>query len=182
MIVVVYCVLARHMNTTFWSDGMKWYVLLYACAALVTSRASADGCCIRMQKILELVHGGCFFFGGNFPGRRQTWGRWDGWWRHCREGKGWREWRFGARFFCLLKIGKVFSTLPRIGHAFRWSTDWDPPVCYAIVDPWPWGWNDVGWGFDTFCWSTRAIRKWMARRTWPYLCSWWREEPVQDVR
>ena len=47
------------------------------------------------------------YFGGNFLGRRQTWGGWDGWWRRCREGKGWREWRFGARFFCLLKIGKV---------------------------------------------------------------------------
>ena len=54
------------MNTPFWSDGMIWYVLLYACAALVTSRAPADGRCIRMQKILELVHGYFFLLVGIF--------------------------------------------------------------------------------------------------------------------
>ena len=175
--IVVYYVLARYMNTTFWSDGMKWYVLLYARATLATSCASADGCCVRMQKILELVHGGSFFFGGNFLGRRQTWGGRDGWWRHCREGKGRWKWRFVARFFGLLKIGKVsqlFQEVEGLGSASMLCNRW--PVAVGLK----WRWLGVWYILLIHAGDTKVDGT--AYMTVPLLMMVWRTCPRYEVK
>lgn len=103
------------MNLTFWSDGMKWHVLLYARAALVTPGASAHWGCIRMQEILKLIHGGSYLFRRHFLGDR--WG----WW-HGRERRGWsKRWGhhgFGRRFLCLSKVVKVSQLFQKLATLF----------------------------------------------------------------